>query len=175
MDVIDSADKVQLTSSDKTFRQMYPLTRSSGTLCVACCCAHELDSQQRTDYCSDASESLGDMRLLSVVHGTLAVFLHVHCSPLDQHLVQFGTEAACGLRLRHTEFYESVDQHPAHWLHPQSSASVLSASFVRALRGGRCGHSRCEPCRVESPCVLRVLMHDGHVFLLTNSTDRASA
>ena len=41
-----AADKVQLTSSDETSRQMYPLTRSSGTLCVACCYAHELDSQQ---------------------------------------------------------------------------------------------------------------------------------
>ena len=70
VDVIDPADKEQMTSSDETSRQMYPLTRSSGMLCVACCYAHELDSQQ---------------------YGTLTVFLNVHCSPLDQHLVQFGT------------------------------------------------------------------------------------
>ena len=64
--------------------------------------------------------------MISVVHGTLTVFLHVHCSTLDQHLVQFGTAAAYGLRLG-----MSVDQYPAHQHHPQSSASVLCASFVR--------------------------------------------
>ena len=59
VDVIDPADKVQMTSSDETSRQMCPLTRSSGMLCVACCYAHELDSQQWTDSCPNASESLG--------------------------------------------------------------------------------------------------------------------
>ena len=73
------------------------------------------------------------MRLLTVVYGTLTVFLHVHLSPLDQHLVHFGTAATYGLRLGHNECFESVSQYPAHWLHPQSSASVLCASFVRAL------------------------------------------
>ena len=41
VDVTDAADKVQLTSSDETSGQMYPLTRSKGTLCVVCCHAHE--------------------------------------------------------------------------------------------------------------------------------------
>ena len=46
MDVIDPADKVQMTSSDETSRQMYTLTRSTGILCVVCCHAHEFHSQQ---------------------------------------------------------------------------------------------------------------------------------
>ena len=51
--------------------------------------------------CPDAPASLEEMRLLSVVYGTLTVFLHVHRSPLDQHLVHFGTAAAYRLRLGH--------------------------------------------------------------------------
>ena len=74
------------------------------------------------------------MRLLPVVYGTLAVFLDVHCPPYDQHLVQFGMIEAHGPRLGQTEFYESVDQYPAHWLHPQSSASVLCAVRVHQDR-----------------------------------------
>ena len=104
----------------------------------------------------------GNMRLLSVVNGTIAVFLHVHCSPLDRHLViQFGTATAYGLPSV-ILILLSVDEYPAQWLHPQSSASVLCASFVQARRGGRCGRiqlqkrdgrGRCELCRVKSSCV----------------------
>ena len=61
----------------------------------------------------------GNMRLLSVVNGTVAVFLQVRCSPLDQHLViQFGTAAAYGL-LSVILILLSVDEQPAQWLHPQ--------------------------------------------------------
>ena len=104
----------------------------------------------------------GNMRLLSVVNGKLAVFLHVHCPPLDQHLVvQFGTAAANGLPSV-ILILLSVDEYQAQWLHPQSSASVLCASFFQARRGGRCGRiqlqkrdgrGRCELCRVKSSCV----------------------
>ena len=89
------------------------------------------------------------MRLLSVLHGTLTVSLHVHCSPLDQHLVQFVTAAAYGPRLGHTEFYESVDQYRAHWLHSQSPASVLCASFVRAFEAASVAESSCRNVMVE--------------------------
>ena len=146
-----------MTSSDETSRKMYPLTRSSGTLCVACCCAHNNEQ-----ILAEMRRSLWNMRLLSVVNGTLAVFLHVHCSPFDQHLVlQFGTAAAYGLPSV-ILILLSVDDSPAQWLHPQSSASVLCASFVQARRGGRCGRiqlqkrdgrGRCELCRVKSSCV----------------------
>ena len=96
------------------------------------------------------------MRLLSVVNGKLAVL------PLDQHFViQFGTAAAYGLPSV-ILILLSMDECPAQWLHPQSSASVLCASFEQARRGGRCcqiqlqkrdGRGRCELCRVKSSCV----------------------
>ena len=108
--------------------------------------------------------SLWEHAVLSVVNGTLAVFLHVHGSPIDQHLViQFGTATAYGLPSV-ILILLSVDEYLAQWLHhPQSSASVLCASFVQARRGGRCGRiqlqkrdggrGRCELCRVKSSCV----------------------
>ena len=49
-----------------------------------------------------------------------------------QHLVQFGTAAACGQRLGHAEFGEDDAQYPAHWLHPQ----VVRFRSLRQLRDG---------------------------------------
>ena len=48
-----------------------------------------------------------------MLYGTLTVFLDVHCSPLDQHLVLFGT-TVCDQRLCHAEFGENDDQYPAN-------------------------------------------------------------
>ena len=73
VDVIDPADKVHMTSSDETSRQMYPLTRSKRTLCVVCCHAHSFHANIE-QICPDASESLGDMRMLSVCMGRSRCF-----------------------------------------------------------------------------------------------------
>ena len=121
----------------------------------------------------------GNMRLLSVVNGTLAVFLDVHCSPLDQHLViQFGTALTYSLPSVILVLL-SVDDYLAQWLHPQSSASVLCASFVRLHRGDKCGRIQLEwlrSLRTLSRGVVvcsRVQVHYGCEFLLTSSTERA--
>ena len=151
-----------MTSSNETSRQMYPLTRCSGNA-VRCLLLRSRNGQPAMNRILSRCVGVsGNMRLLSVVNGKLAVFLHVHCSPLGQHLViQFGTAAAYGLPSV-ILILLSVDEYPAQWLHPQSSASVLCASFVQARRGGRCGRiqlqkrdgrDRCELCRVKSSCV----------------------
>ena len=102
------------------------------------------------------------MRLLTVVYGTLTVFLHVHRSPLDQNLVHCGKAAAYGLRLGHNGFFMtvltsiqltgSILSGPLPLFAP-ASYGLFEAKCGRIQLQRRDGTSRCELCRVKSPCV----------------------
>ena len=148
-----AAYEVQLTSSDETSRQMYPLTRSSGTTNWTTSNEQILVQMRRSLWgtCGCFQWCMGRLRCFSMY--TVHLSINMLFSSARQQLTAYASVILN---------FTSVDQYPAHQDHPRSSASVLCASFVLGLRGGKCGRielhkrdgrGRCELCRVESPCI----------------------